>query len=329
MKIEKPGMAWTGTITATARIPEADFIQRADVDCHEGGKWAGVVPIGMQPGQGVVVFLQDSVVPDLPETQFMKSHNWVVRMQRLRGCPSEVLILDAKQLNVQEPPGVDVTAPLGVLKYEKDIPLCLQGDVVGYMPSFIPKTDETNFQQVANLRAALVGVQYYATVKYDGTSQTFYHRDGVFGGCGRQLEYVEGNTAVWDMAKKLDLKKKLAKQGNFALQWECVGPGVQKNPLGLKSLEARLFDVYDIDAKEYLGYSTLKSVADDIDMPMAEIAYSGIYQNWTDDELREMARGTYSESGKKREGIVYRPVVPMRVARTRLSFKVINLDYKG
>ncbi len=329
MNIEKTGMAWLGTVTGTTRIPEADMIQRADVDCGAGGKWAGVVKIDMRPGTKVVVFLHDSVVPEHEATEFMRSRGWIVRMQRLRGCPSEVLIMDASTFGLDGPIGTDVTERLGVLKYEKDIPSCLNGEVVGYMPGYIPKTDEINFQQAADLRAALIGQPYYATVKYDGSSQTFFHRDGEFGGCGRQWQYVEGSMATWVLAEQYVLKEKLPTIGDVALQWECVGPGVQKNPLQLKTVQPRLFDVYDIDVKEYYGLTALQNVSTELNLPMAEIVYSGIYEDFTDDQLREMARGKYTGTTKDREGIVIRSVVPMRVLGKRVSFKVINLDYKG
>ncbi len=47
-----------------------------------------------------------------------------------------------------------------------------------------------------------------------------------------------------------------------------------------------------------------------------------------DDDLRRMAAGTYRESGRTREGLVFRQTVPLRVGSERLSFKVVNLEYK-
>jgi RNA ligase (TIGR02306 family) len=329
MQIQKPGMAWLGRVLETTPIEGADKIQRADVVCGPGGRWAGVVSKEIAAGEPVVVFLPDSVVAPHPATQFMEKHQWRVKMMRLRGCPSEVLIVPAAAMAVSGDVGLDLTEHLGVLKYEKEVPACISGDAEGPFPSFIPKTDELNFQTAPHLVAALEGREYYAAVKYDGTSQTFYHRDGEFGGCSRNWRLKEKDTtAVWELANRHNLKQLLSEYGNIALQWECVGPGIQGNPLKLTKIEARLFDAYDIDAGEYLDLTALKAVSRVTGIPVVDIAEYGSFHFEGDDWLRGIAAGNYRESGKTREGLVFRPVTPARINGDRLSFKVINLEYK-
>ena len=69
------------------------------------------------------------------------------------------------------PVGTDVTERLGVRKHEKPVPVGMAGDPVGPFPSFIPKTDEENFQRVPELVARMVE-GWCASIKHDGTSCT-------------------------------------------------------------------------------------------------------------------------------------------------------------
>lgn len=127
MNVSKAGMAWLGSISKLSPIDGADRIQRADVICGRGGAWSGVVGKELAESDQVVVFLPDAVVPEHQATAFMSKHNWRVRMMRLRGCPSEVLIVPSVAFDEvsSSPLGSDVTEILGVLKYEKEIPLSI------------------------------------------------------------------------------------------------------------------------------------------------------------------------------------------------------------
>ena len=329
MEIYKPGMAYIGKILTLSEIPEADFILRADVVCGKGGKWSGVVRKDISEGDRVVVFLPDSIVPkDNPELSFMEKNNWRVRPMRLRGCPSEVLIMPIKVMGIEGEIGVDVTDLLKVMKYEKEIPASLSGLMKGNFPAFIPETDEPNFQIVPELRQALIGCECCITTKYDGSSQTFYHYNGQLGGCSRNWELQDTQSAaVWAIAKQFNLIEELPRFGNIALQWEVVGPKIQGNPLKLSKIEPRLFDIWNIDNQQYLGRDVLVEFAELIGMPYVT-GMRIIYQDFTDDELCKMAEGLYEESGRQREGIVIRPITEMRIEGQRLSFKVLNLLYK-
>ena len=90
-------------------------------------------------------------------------------------------------------PGVDVTNLLGIIKYEKPIPANLQGLVKGQFPSFLKKTDE---ERIQNLKDEYIDwrknyLNFYITEKLDGSSATFYIKDGEFGVCSRNLDLLE------------------------------------------------------------------------------------------------------------------------------------------
>lgn len=322
------GLAWIGKIIHIEPIPEADRIELATVVVGSGGKWMGIVQKGQfQLFDSCLVYLQDALVPHTPELAFMEKYHWRIKMQRLRGVPSECLIMPQ---TIPGDVGTDVTELAGVTKYEKPVPACLAGENSGNFPSFIPKTDEVNFQAVPGMVEALRGKPFYATVKADGTSCTIYHKDGHIGCCSRNWEKKDnGGTVYWDIVHFYKLQDKLPALGNIAIQGEVVGPGIQKNPLGLKDVDIRVFDIWDIDGRYYYPPDVMRSKAIDLGLqPVQLVEECGRDFDMNDEALRVYAEGTYPESGKQREGVVIRSVDNSTYKGERISFKVINLKYR-
>ena len=317
-------LAVIGRVTEISPIAGADLIQQAAVVCGAAGKWSGVVGKDIQAGDTVTVLLQDALLPPNPRWAFMEKHRWRVRMARFKGVPSECLIVPSGGDEAAMPPGTDLTDALGVTKYEKPIPVSMSGEAVGAFPSFIPKTDEPNFQTVPEMVERLADGDWYATSKADGTSATAWVDDAGLHVCSRNWELREftasgAGNVYWQAARKYGLER-LPK--DYPLQFEVVGPGIQGNPMGLKSLEARAFSLYDIGTRRYAPADELRYVATDIlDMPLArEIECEK--RAYTDDELRRLAEIQYA-NGKTGEGIV------IRANDSSWSFKVLNLLYKG
>ena len=87
------------------------------------------------------------------------------------------------------------------------------------------------------------------TEKLDGSSATYYVKDGVFGVCSRNLELLEteGNT-FWKVARELDLETKMKFLGkNICFQGELIGEGIQGNPYKIKGQTVRFYTGFDID----------------------------------------------------------------------------------
>lgn len=290
-----------------------------------GGKWQGVVSKDQfKPGDLCEVYLQDALLPKIERFSFTEKYNWRIRMQRLRGVPSECLIVP---LTISGEAGQNITKIMQVTKYEKPISPEMTTESSGSFPSFIPKTDEVLFQAALNRVHALYGRPFCATVKADGCSATAYWKNDHFGVCSHTLEKKRSDVnTLWRIAKTYDLEQKLAGR-NIAVQWETVGPGIQKNRLGLSKIEPRLFDAYDIDKHEYFAPADLFKLANEIQMPTVDLIEIGNIFNMTEDELRKYAEGKYS-SGHQREGVVIRSCENLRVRSSRLSFKVLNLLYK-
>lgn len=328
------GLAYIGQIVRIDDIENADYIQSASVDCGAGGKWGVVIRKGdFEIGDLCEVYLQDSLLPEHDDRfDFMAKNNYRVRMMRLRGVPSEALVMPVQKTLRSEhiwPVGTDITSVAGVFKYEKPLPTSIGGDVLGHFPSFIPKTDEPNFQKVPHLLDALEGNPFVATVKYDGTSATAYRNDDHIGVCGRNYELKEDDkNTLWRVTKESGIYEVLKSvQYNIAFQFEVIGPGIQKNPMGLDSVQARVFDIYDITEQGYMSHYRYRAICAHNHIPTVKLAMTGNRFEFTEDQLRAAAEIKY-DNGRHGEGLVFRSRDPMHVLGERVSFKVINLNYR-
>jgi ATP-dependent RNA circularization protein (DNA/RNA ligase family) len=113
----------------------------------------------------------------------------------------------------------------------------------------------------------------------------------------------------------------------IALQLEIVGEKIQNNPMGIKGVEPRLFDIYDITKHKYLTLEEIDDFMKIISINRVKLIESGSnFKKMPHDELLKLAEGFY-ENGKKREGIVIRSKNEDNTCGERISFKVINLKY--
>jgi RNA ligase (TIGR02306 family) len=317
-------LAVIGTVTSVHAIEGAYRIHQAIVSCGDEGTWSGVVGKDINLFSRVIVFLQDAILQPSDRWEFMELHKWRVRMTRFKGVPSECVIVKAEGEESLLLDGSDVTEMFGVTKYEKPIPAAIAGDVRGNFPSFIPKTDEPNFQRVRDLEELMHGSDWVATLQYDGTSCTVWNDDDGMHVCSRNLELKEftasgtGNV-YWQAARKFGLERL---PHGFALQFEVVGPGIQANPMGLTELEIAAFTLYNIGGRRRAHFGALVGICQNLEIPMASIvaAGSGFPGH---DAIRDMSSA--AEYGEKTpgEGLVFRDV------NSLYSFKAISLDYKN
>lgn len=317
-------VSYIGQIIEIKNIEKADRLELATVVCGKGGRWHGVVPINdFQVGDICNVFLQDAIIPQDLGLDFMKKSHWRVRMARFRGAPSECLI--TKPFIAGEV-GTPIDNELGVIKYEKPIPANLAGDIKGGFPSFIPKTDEPNYQTVSHIAEFLLQEPVYISIKVDGSSGTVYNYNG-FGVCSRNIELKEKEeNAFWQMVEKYDLRNKIPE--GYAIQFEVYGEGIQKNPLGISGIDMQVFNLYNIEEHKYEDAQTLKDFCEKNMLPMVKAILWNEYLESIDDEyLQKLAEGKY-ENGKDREGIVIRSMNENNIFGDRSSMKVINLLYK-
>jgi RNA ligase (TIGR02306 family) len=218
--------------------------------------------------------------------------------------------------------GDDVTAQLKVVKYHKPVPAHLNGIAKGDFPSFIPKTDEPNFQREPDLVHALIGKPWYMTEKVDGSSTTAYKYKGEFGICSRNLELMRNpDNGYWKVAQKYNIEERLPE--GLAIQWETCGPGIQSNPMGLKEVDGFMFSAYNIIEHRYLTFDEIRKLSREIEFPMVRLIEWG--HCFIPHGLETRGEGVYS-NGKPREGVVIRS--QHNYPSTPISFKVINLGFE-
>lgn len=257
-------------------IEEVKAIPEADRICaYQVGGWWVVDTVGKYQIGDLAVYIEiDSWIPHelapfLSKGQEPREFNGVkgerLRTVKLRGQISQGLLLSRlvaldKIGEIAE--GQDVTELLGIQKWEAPIPAQLAGDVEGPFPSFIPKTDQERIQNlVAEYDAwKQEGDEWEVTEKLDGSSMTVFFNDGHFGVCSRnwELRESEGNS-LWRVARQYDIEGILRSKGQFALQGELIGEGVQGNPYKIKGQDFFIFDIYDIDQGRYLSPSERKA----------------------------------------------------------------------
>lgn len=326
--MDKKGLVYVAKIVAIDAIDGADFIACATVVCGAGGKWKGVIKKSeCDIGFLVTVYLPDALITESHakkySMEFMKSSNYRVKMRRFKGAPSEVVIMP---LQVEgEQIGFDCTEILGVTKYEKPIPANLNGKVKGDFPSFIPKTDEPNYQNQEGQDGIekLIGNSYYITEKADGSSTTAYKYKGEFGVCSRNWELErDDNNGYWEIAIRYRLEQRLPE--GIAIQWETCGPKIQSNPMGWNQVQGLMFSAYNIYEGRYLEFIELCNLSEDIGFPMVHVLASGVTFSSSGVEL--LGEGNY-DNGNPREGVVVRSCKNL-LGHKPVSFKVINLGYE-
>lgn len=282
----------------------------------------------------------DSLFPDKPEFEFLKAKSFRIKTIRLRGQISQGICFPLSFLpedfKIEE--GVDCTEAMGITKYEPPIPASLVGIMKGGFPSFIPKTDETRVQILQNVLAKYKGEACYVAEKLDGSSATYYIRDGEFGVCSRNLEIEEDNeNTFWKVAKELNIEEKLRSlNGNYALQGELVGEGVQYNKMKMKGNTVFFFNLFKIDTFEYVSYADFMQLMKELELPTVPVLNDNFILPDSITDLVEMSKiKSTIQPAMWAEGIVIRLLdekLDKYLLRDlgghgRISFKVINPEF--
>jgi RNA ligase (TIGR02306 family) len=317
-------------------IEGADTIEKATVL-----GWQLVVKKGEFKAGDLCVYCEiDSLMPERPEFEFLKPRGMRIKTIRLRGQVSQGICLPISIL----PEGValvedtDCTDILGITKYELPVPACLSGTMKGKFPSFIPKTDETRVQVLQQLLSKYKGERCYITEKLDGSSATFYINNNEFGVCSRNLELLEDESnSFWKVARHMDIENKLrGVNGNYALQGELIGEGIQGNKLRIKGQTVRFFNAFDIDRFEYLSLDRFVQLCRQLELPTVPILNSDYI---LDDNIDAVVLKATIRSAIRpdtwAEGIVIRPLTEKidlllsneKFNNGRVTFKAVNPEF--
>ncbi len=286
-------------------------------------------------GDQCVYMEVDSLLPEKPEYEFLRSKGFRIRTVRLRGEVSQGIAFPisilGRTIPDRLPEGFDLTFILGVVKYEQALHLGLGGEIKGIFPSFLKKTDETRIQAEPKLLERYRGERFYVTEKLDGTSMTVFFNKGEFGVCGRNYELRdEPGNALWAKAKELGLPEKLTAYGrNIAIQGELIGEGIQGNKYKIKGKQFRPFNAIDIDASKRIDVFELRNLTQRFDLEMVPVLDYNFVLNHSIDNIVSFASGkSQLNEETDREGIVIRfPTEKFDEDIGDLSFKVISPEF--
>jgi RNA ligase (TIGR02306 family) len=342
-------------------IPGADMIELVVVNAW---KVVAAKSVGHQVGDLVVYCEIDSYLPIEPEFEFLRKSSYKkmgnqegfrLKTIKLRGQVSQGLIIPLKDaydvfrrltpnMEMTWFEGLDVSEMINVQKYEQPIPAELAGTVKGGFPSFLRKTDEERIQNFADQYPNWVmssAHKFYASEKLDGSSATYYYKDGQFGVCSRNLElaepeeFVPGNimcddgierpkkeNTFWKVAKELKLKEKLEKAyilfGNLCLQGELIGEGIQGNPYNIKGHTVKFYNAFDIDKQERLDVDTFMKVITILELETVPIMTPWLLPTTIDEMLKQAEGKSILNYNTEREGLV------IRSYDMSISFKAIS-----
>jgi RNA ligase (TIGR02306 family) len=328
-------------------IKDADFIELVRVD-----GWKSVVKKNdFKVGDYGVYFEYDSFLPIEERFEFLRKScfrkmfvegkGWIegfrLRTIKLKNQISQGLtmpLINFPEININIDINLDLSEKLGVLKYEKPIPLEMSGDIMGEIPSIIRKTDQERIQNLIEYFEIYKNVEFEETEKEDGMSSTMYFYNNHFGVCGHNWEFKENpDQTMWKLAYKHNLKEVMRiMKAEVAIQGEIVGEGIQKNPMVLKGHYFHIFDIYDIKKGRYMlpkercDYINIANTIVLIPLIHVPIINSNIkifnICRTIEDILEYVKGDTKYCKGCKREGLVFKSTE--LINDNIVSFKVID-----
>ena len=321
-------MATVRRIDTINPIPDADSIE-----CAVIGGWKVVTKKGeYKPGDLAVYCEIDSWIPN-ELAPFLskgepKEYNGIkgerLRTVRLRKQLSQGLLLPYSILGRIGTEDEDVSEELNIQKWEAPVNPQLAGQVKGNFPSRIPKTDQERVQNLSKELEQYADQVFEVTEKLEGSSMTCYMINGEFGVCSRNMDLKrDENNTFWRVAIEQGIENKMRTlaSDNYAIQGELIGPGIQGNIYNLNKHTFRVFDIYDIDAGEYVFPETRHQIVEALGLTHVPlIGFLAIQANM--DYLLETAEGKSLLNDKQeREGLVY------KAAQGQFSFKAISNKY--
>lgn len=318
-------LATIATIDQILPHPNADSLELAKVR-----GWQICVKKGEFKEGDLCVYCEiDSLMPERPEFEFLRDRGFRIKTIRLRGELSQGICFPLSVLECCVPvfleDGVNITDALGVQLYQPPMSACLDGDVVGPFPSFIPKTDCERIQNHSWILDELNSLEWAATEKLNGSSCSAWWKDGELHVASRNWELrANDRNAFWQAARRQGLADKLSSAPGFAIQAELLGPGIQGNRYRVLQPTLFVFDVYDLQQHRYLDFLDYRLFCEQHDLESVPLIAYGSHLRDLASILRE-AEGDSELYPTPREGLVWRPCQERDDPRIgRVAFKAIS-----
>ena len=316
--------------------------------------WEVIVGKGdFKVGDFCVYIEIDSVLPDRPEFEQARKRSNRIRTMKMANVYSQGIaypLLILPKGNWKE--GDDVTAILGITKYDEyagEEPVGVSKlskknynwlqriwyKIFGYpkrkkggFTTLVSKTDEIRIQNIPEVLKYKEPV--IVTQKVDGMSGTYTIERTFFGTkfnvYSRNLRVGKDNSAYWRIAEMYDLEDRMNLMLNelgvnwIAIQGEIAGPGIQKNPDGLKDIEFFVFNI--ITPKGRWGTQEMAKFCYKYGLgtvPILDLDY--ILPDTVDNMLRYATGPSMLNPQVLREGVV------IRSKDGKQSFKAVSPEY--
>ena len=343
--------------------PNADRLDIATIG--QVGGWQCVVARGsVKAGDLVVYFPIDSVIPpDLMDRLFATSkvrpEAGRIRTTKIRGVISQGLAVPVRTLlaDHQVREGMDVTARLGVKKYEPPITIGPQANVRMVSPreanpNFFRYTD---IEHLRKFPQALEGKDVIITEKLHGTNfragwvpkvnLKWWQRPLT------KLGLVSGREFVWG-SHNVQLQNKLYRGNDYysretkndvyteqvvkcglrdrlphdtVIYGEIIGDGIQKGyTYGCRAGERELVLFDAMVGGQYVEFPQVVDLARRLGLRCVPVLYEGKFSM---EVCERYACGASALSNEIREGVVVRPRREEYGPSGRLIYKLINPDY--
>lgn len=320
-------------------IPNADRIETATI---KGKAWKVIVGKGeFQSGDKAIYFETDTLLPETNpiyesfqkrgqktvthEGETVKGH--VLRTMKMRGVYSQGLLLPLDKFDLGEVEvGTDVSDLAGVIKYEEPLPVGNQEIIGSFDTRLAPKTDSERLQNLGEYWEEIKELDWEASVKVDGTSQTVANDNGKIRVFGRNWELDPETAPVLELLEENGILEILKENQGMAVQLELAGPKISGNRLKLGKAKTFIFSVW-LDRE--------KLPRDKWEQTLLDNAAPNLSEEWRlEGELEEMiekVEGLRERIAKQQvdEGIVYHLVTkeaPEWLDGTR-TIKIINNKY--
>ena len=295
-------------------------------------------------------------------TKFDGKEGYRIKTMKMKGVLSQGLALPLTMFPEVSTNDDDVTNRLNIIKFdlEQFYGANTAGPrerKYGSFPTFIPKTDQPRIQNMTHMFLTHKATTFEETLKLDGSSMTCYkipnkptlfqrvlsffgkqlptHKFGV---CSRNVDLKPSDNKVqvfdnfgkksvyaqsdfWTTAIKMDIENKLPI--GYAIQGELIGPSIQANHEKVSSLDYFVFDVYDINKKQYLTPEARREFCKQYNIQHVPVTNeSATPLQMTLEELLAHVDTESMNPGTVSEGRVYKSN-----SYPTMSFKVINNKY--
>lgn len=341
-------------ILSITPIEGADMIETATVL-----GWQVVVKKGEYKVGDLSAYIQiDTVVPELPQYEFLRERKFRVRTIKLRKQISQGLLVPLPAGRWKE--GDDITDVLGVKKFEKVdnnperyekprmpkiwykkwVYLFKYNFLFKVFPSLraksrspFPKnlvsiTDEERIQNIPQVLTQYSGKPFVVSYKLDGSSITIIHSKSFgkskFRICSRRFELHDKKNDWYKVFADTDFKAEVLKLVSYfktddiIVQGECIGK-FNGNHHNLQCEQIRLFNIY-VKGKR-LNQKEFLQVCKANNIPHCPLYKETVLNHTLPEILKESELKDILNPNADAEGLVWRCI------EDNFSFKVINNKY--